>query len=171
MIVGNILRRMYKMSKILFAFDSPAKVDVRFTSMHNPPRYRGQIYVTSQTCISCDLCNKICPTGAITMKQMPFQRQNIFPEINLATCIFCGLCEDVCPTLPEKSIALSGGRYDVLTGGWYKNQEDFWVHAKLPQDYIDSRLEKEEALRVKKELAQKQKEAKAKIASEQKRGD
>ncbi len=161
MIIGNILHRIYKMLKILFTTDSPAKVDVRFTSMHNPPRYRGQIHVVSQTCISCDLCNQICPTGAIKMKQMPFNKQNIFPEINLATCIFCGLCEDVCPTKPEKSIALSGGRYDVLTGGWHKNQEDFWVNAKLPEDYINSRLKKEDALRVKKRVTTKTKRDKS----------
>ncbi len=166
MIIGDILSKMYRVSKALFV-KSPAQIDVRFTSMHNPPRYRGQIYVVSQTCISCDLCNKICPTDAITMKQMSFKRQNIFPEINLATCIFCGLCEDVCPTKPEKSIALSGGRYDVLTGGWYEDQEDFWVYANLPQNYIDSRLEKEEAIRVKKELQLKQKEARENIKQQE----
>jgi len=161
MIIGDIVHKLYRMSKVFFTVNSPAKVDVRYAPMHNPTRYRGEIHVNSQTCISCDLCDKICPTGAITMKHMPFARQNIFPEVNVATCIFCGLCEDVCPTKPTKSIALSGGRYDALTGGWHDDQEHFWVHANFPESYIESRLEKDEAQRVKKEFQEKQKQQKA----------
>lgn len=161
MIAGDIIHKLYRMSKAFFINKSPAKVDVRHAVMHNPARYRGEIHVDSETCISCDLCDKICPTGAITMKQMPFKRQNIFPEVNVATCIFCGLCEDVCPTKPTKSIALSGGRYDALTGGWHDDQEHFWVRANFPESYIQSRLEKDEAQRVKKEFEEKQKQQKA----------
>jgi NADH-quinone oxidoreductase subunit I len=93
------------------------------------------------------------------MKHLPFKKQNIVPEVNLSVCIFCGLCEDVCPTKPKKSIILSGGRYDMITGGWHEDQEQFWVHVDIPQSYIDSRLEEEEAARVKKELAAKKRAA------------
>jgi NADH-quinone oxidoreductase subunit I len=95
------------------------------------------------------------------MKKLPFKKQNIVPEVNLSVCIFCGLCEDVCPTKPKKSILLSGGRHDMLTGGWHADQNDFWVNVDVPQSYIDSRLEEEEATRVKKELATKKKKAEA----------
>jgi len=95
------------------------------------------------------------------MKKLPFKKQNIVPEVNLSVCIFCGLCEDVCPTKPKKSIMLSGGRYDMLSGGWHEDQSDFWVNVDVPQSYIDSRLEEEEAARVKKELAAKKKKAEA----------
>jgi NADH-quinone oxidoreductase subunit I len=101
------------------------------------------------------------------MKKLPFKKQNIVPEVNLSICIFCGLCEDVCPTKPEKSIVLSGGRYDMIGGGWHSDQDNFWVHVDIPQSYIDSRLEEEEAARVKKELAAKKKEAAKKIAEKQ----
>jgi NADH-quinone oxidoreductase subunit I len=154
----ELLKKVYRVSKAL-SVKSPATEDVRHHLMHNAERYRGEHKVDYETCIGCDACNKICPTHAIVMKQLPFKKQNIVPEVNLGVCIFCGLCEDVCPTKPEKSIVLSGGRYDMLTGGWHEDQVNFWVNVDIPQTYIDSRLEAEEAARVKKELAQKKKEA------------
>jgi NADH-quinone oxidoreductase subunit I len=164
MIILDILKRTLRVAKALTT-KSPADRDVRFEAMHHPSRYRGEHRVDYETCIGCDSCNKICPTHAITMKHLPFKKKNIVPEVNLSVCIFCGLCEDVCPTKPEKSIILSGGRYDMLSGGWHEDQDDFWVHVDIPQSYIDSRLEEEEATRVKKELAAKKKlaEAEAKV--------
>ncbi len=154
----NIAKKVLRVSKALLV-KSPAQQDVRYTKVHKSDRFRGKHTINYETCIGCDACNKICPTDAITMKHLPLKKQNIVPEVNLGICIFCGLCEDVCPTKPEKSIVLSGGRYDMLTGGWHKDQEDFWVNVDIPQSYIDERLAKEEADRVKKELAKKKKEA------------
>jgi len=158
MILLDILKRTLRVAKA-FGIKSPAVKDIRFEAMHNPSRYRGEHKINYETCIGCDSCNKICPTNAITMKKLPFKKQNIVPEVNLSVCVFCGLCEDVCPTKPEKSIVLSGGRYDMLTGGWHKDQQDFWENVDIPQSYIDARLEKEEAARVKKELLAKKKAA------------
>ena len=160
MILLDILNRTARVAKALLT-KSPADRDVRNEPMHHPARYRGEHRVDYETCIGCDSCNKICPVHAITMKKLPFKKQNIVPEVNLSVCIFCGLCEDVCPTKPEKSIVLSGGRYDMLSGGWHEDQNDFWVHVDIPQSYIDSRLEEEEAARVKKEMAAKKKAAEA----------
>ena len=165
MLIIDIMKKVLRVSKALTQ-KSPAQVDVRYEAMHHPARYRGEHRINYETCIGCDSCNKICPTHAITMKKLPFKKQNIVPEVNLSVCIFCGLCEDVCPTKPEKSIVLSGGRYDMLSGGWHEDQNDFWVHVDIPQSYIDSRLEAEEAARVKKELAAKKKEAEAKAKAE-----
>jgi NADH-quinone oxidoreductase subunit I len=47
----------------------------------------------------------------------------------------------------------------MVTGGYHKDVEDFWVNVDIPQSYIDERLEAEEAARVKKELEKKKKEA------------
>jgi len=167
----NILSKMVRAFKVLLS-KSPATKDVRFESMHNPTRYRGEHRINYETCIGCDSCDKICPTDAITMKHLPLKKQNIVPEVNLSVCIFCGLCEDVCPTKPEKSIVLSGGRYDMVSGGWHEDQNDFWVHVDIPQSYIDSKLEEEEASRVKKELLAKKKaaelEAKKRVAEGEK---
>jgi len=156
----EILKKVYRVSKAL-SVKSPAQEDVRHHLMHPTERYRGQHTIDYETCIGCDACNKICPVHAITMQHLPLKKQNIVPEVNLGVCIFCGLCEDVCPTKPVKSISLSGGRYDMLTGGWHQDQEQFWVNVDIPQSYIDSRLEEEEAARVKKELAAKKRAAEA----------
>lgn len=150
----ELLKKVYRVSKAM-GVKSPAQEDVRDHAMHSAVRYRGQHTIDYETCIGCDACNKICPVHAITMKHLPLKKQNIVPEVNLSVCIFCGLCEDVCPTTPVKSILLSGGRYDMLSGGWHEDQKQFWVHVDVPQSYIDSRLEAEEAARVKKELAAK----------------
>lgn len=150
----EIAKKVYRVSKALF-IKSPAQFDIRTHLMHQTPRFRGEHKVDYETCIGCDSCNKICPTHAISMKELPFKKQNIIPEVNLSVCIFCGLCEDVCPTKPEKSIILSGGRYDMITGGWHKSQEDFWVNVDVPKEYIEAKLEEEEANRVKKELLAK----------------
>jgi NADH-quinone oxidoreductase subunit I len=158
MMIVDIARKAYRVSRTLFV-KSPAQFDVRDHVMHAAERYRGEHRIDYETCIGCDACNKICPVHAITMKHLPFKKQNIVPEVNLSVCIFCGLCEDACPTKPEKSIVLSGGRYDMISGGWHADQDSFWVHVDVPQSYIDSRLEAEEADRVKKELAAKKKAA------------
>ena len=157
----DIVKKVLRVSKAVMV-KSPAQVDVRYQAMHHPARYRGQHTIDYETCIGCDACNKICPVSAIAMKELPFKKQNIVPEVNLSVCIFCGLCEDVCPTKPEKSILLSGGRYDMLSGGWHEDQDNFWVNVDVPQSYIDSKLEEEEATRVKKELAAKKRKAEAK---------
>lgn len=160
MIFIEFIKKVIRVSKAL-GVKSPAQVDVRHAAMHNPGRYRGEHVIDYETCIGCDSCNNICPVHAITMKKLPFKKQNIVPEVNLSVCIFCGLCEDVCPTKPEKSIVLSGGRYDMISGGWHEDQDDFWVHVDVPQSYIDSRLDEEEAARVKKELAARKRKAEA----------
>ncbi len=170
MFITDFVEKVVRVSKALTRKSPAYGHDYRYEAAHHPRRYRGQHRVNYETCIGCDACNKICPVGAITMKKLPFKKQNIVPEVNLAVCIFCGLCEDVCPTKPEKSIKLSGGRYDMLTGGWHEDQDDFWVHVNIPEEYIKSRLEAEEAARVAKEMKQKKLEAeKRKKEAEEKR--
>jgi NADH-quinone oxidoreductase subunit I len=162
MFITDFVQKVARVSKALKT-EKPAKVDVRNQALHHPERYRGEHRVDYEVCIGCDSCNKICPVNAITMKKLPFKKRNIVPEVNLATCIFCGLCEDVCPTKPKKAIMVSGGRYDMLTGGWHKNQDEFWVNVDIPQEYIDSRLKAEEAERVKREMKRKKREAESKL--------
>ena len=159
MFLTDFIDKVVRVSKALTRKSPAYGHDYRYESAHHPDRYRGQHRIDYETCIGCDACNKICPVHAITMKHLPFKKRNIVPEVNLSVCIFCGLCEDVCPTKPEKSIKLSGGRYDMLTGGWHEDQDDFWVHVNIPEEYIRSRLEEEEAARVAKEMKQRKMEA------------
>ena len=76
------------------------------------PGYRGAHYLVRDTggntkCVSCQLCEFICPPKAIHIVPPgpdgpPADRPNAekMPrefEINMLRCIFCGLCQEVCP--------------------------------------------------------------------------
>ncbi|MBM3877903.1 MAG: NADH-quinone oxidoreductase subunit I [Verrucomicrobia bacterium] len=77
-----------------------------------PEGYRGAPYLVrdqdgATKCVSCQLCEFICPPKAIKIvppgpagqaadrpnaEKMPREF-----EINMLRCIFCGLCQEVCP--------------------------------------------------------------------------
>ena len=77
-----------------------------------PPGYRGAPYLVKDQeghtkCVSCQLCEFICPPKAIRIlppgpdgpladrpnaEKMPLEF-----EINMLRCIFCGFCQEVCP--------------------------------------------------------------------------
>jgi NADH-quinone oxidoreductase subunit I len=77
-----------------------------------PPDYRGAPYLVKDQegntkCVSCQLCEFVCPPKAIRItppgpsgqiadrpnaEKMPQEF-----EINFLRCIYCGLCQEVCP--------------------------------------------------------------------------
>lgn len=77
-----------------------------------PAGYRGAPYLVKDTenntkCVSCQLCEFVCPPKAIKItppgndgpnadranaEKMPQEF-----EINMLRCIFCGFCQEVCP--------------------------------------------------------------------------
>ena len=77
-----------------------------------PEHYRGAPYLVrdqegSTKCVSCQLCEFVCPPKAITItppgpagqiadranaEKMPKEF-----EINMLRCIYCGMCQEVCP--------------------------------------------------------------------------
>ncbi len=77
-----------------------------------PPDYRGAPYLVrdqdgNTKCVSCQLCEFVCPPKAIKIippgpagqradrpnaEKMPQEF-----EINMLRCIYCGLCQEVCP--------------------------------------------------------------------------
>ena len=77
-----------------------------------PTGYRGAPYLVkdqegSTKCVSCQLCEFVCPPKAIRITPpgdsgQPADRANAekMPlefEINMLRCIYCGFCQEVCP--------------------------------------------------------------------------
>jgi len=103
------------------------------------PGYRGAPYLVRDQegktkCVSCQLCEFICPPKAIRIVPPgpdgpPADRPNAekIPlefEIDMLRCIFCGFCQEVCP---EEAIFLQ--KHYSLTG--LSRQEMIYDKEKL----------------------------------------
>jgi len=137
----DIVKKMIRVTKSVTE-DRIATVDASKEFIHHSNAFRGKHKIDYDTCTGCDACNKICPVDAIVMKPLPIKKPNKIPEVNLAVCIFCGLCEDVCPTKP-KAIKLSGGDFNMKTGGDHESQDDFWIKVDVPEEWIENKKEEE----------------------------
>lgn len=58
-----------------------------------PKGERGRIVYDMSKCIFCSLCERRCPTNAITM-----EKQKGRQSVSRAKCIACGVCVESCPT-------------------------------------------------------------------------
>jgi ech hydrogenase subunit F len=54
---------------------------------------RGQLEMNPNSCTYCSVCEKKCPTGAITVTRKPNKSWTLRPH----QCIICGYCVEICP--------------------------------------------------------------------------
>ncbi|MCU0608761.1 MAG: 4Fe-4S dicluster domain-containing protein [Chitinispirillaceae bacterium] len=82
--IGNIVARS--------ALSKPATRLYPFEKRETYPKTRGHIDIDIAACTMCTLCQKKCPTHAITVK-----RAEKIWEIERMKCIQCSACVDSCP--------------------------------------------------------------------------
>ena len=73
-------------------FHKPATTSYPFEPAQFPERMRGHIEIDAAECISCGLCMRSCPTGAIAV-----DRTAGTWTINRFDCVQCGSCANLCP--------------------------------------------------------------------------
>ncbi len=73
-------------------FKKPATIDYPIKPRPVPERSRGHVAIDVPACIFCGLCQKKCPTHAITVV-----KPEVTWSINRMRCIQCGACVEVCP--------------------------------------------------------------------------
>jgi ech hydrogenase subunit F len=69
----------------------PATVKFPFAPAQFKERTRGQVLIDTSTCIYCGLCQRKCPTAAITVVRAEKKW-----SIKRMQCITCGNCVDAC---------------------------------------------------------------------------
>ncbi len=99
----------------------------------------AKIYVIEEKCVSCSICESVCPFGAIEMVDG-------IPHFNDA-CTFCGACVEECP---EEAIVIEQERKREVAG---EEHHDVWLYAELESDRISKVTL--ELLRIARELADK----------------
>jgi NADH-quinone oxidoreductase subunit I len=67
--------------------------------------FRGALLFDAETCISCNLCVKACPSYCIQLENATKDGKKIakvdWYSIDFGKCNFCRLCEEACPTKPK----------------------------------------------------------------------
>ncbi|PCI40455.1 MAG: hypothetical protein COB53_00915 [Elusimicrobia bacterium] len=69
--------------------------------------FRGALLFDAETCISCNLCVKACPSYCIQLENATNEETGkkiakvAWYSIDLGKCNFCRLCEEACPTKPK----------------------------------------------------------------------
>jgi formate hydrogenlyase subunit 6/NADH:ubiquinone oxidoreductase subunit I len=58
-------------------------------------RFRGALKFDREKCIGCRMCQRICPSNAISIEKVADKQFKAV--VYMDRCIFCGQCVDSCP--------------------------------------------------------------------------
>lgn len=89
-------------------FKKPATHLYPFEPGTSFPNTRGEVMNAVESCIFCGICQRRCPTGAITVDRAKGEW-----KIDRLRCIVCGNCADLCP---KKCLTLDN-KYPEPTAG------------------------------------------------------
>jgi NADH-quinone oxidoreductase subunit I len=86
-------------------FRSKVTINYPYEKGYLSPRFRGEHALRrypngEERCISCKLCEAICPAQAITIEgnvREDGSRRTTRYDIDMTKCIYCGFCEESCP--------------------------------------------------------------------------
>ncbi len=94
-------------------------------------RFRGALLFDVETCISCSLCVKACPSACISLENATNEAGKKIAKVNwysidFGKCNFCRLCEEACPTKPKSvwhslDYELVFANRDEMVRGWKKS--------------------------------------------------
>lgn len=99
---------VYARTSLSNLFKKPATTSYPFEPAQFPERMRGHVEINTEECISCGLCMRSCPPGAIHV-----DREGGTWTIDRFDCVQCGSCVIACP---KKCLSLVPGytRPDVV---------------------------------------------------------
>ena len=75
-------------------FKKPATQKYPFVKPNLPDGVRGRHLFFPDRCISCKLCERVCPANAIEMIDV---EGKLMPLFMLDRCVFCYQCAESCP--------------------------------------------------------------------------
>jgi len=140
-------------------FSKPVTTEYPFKPAEYPERSRGHIEINIDECISCGMCSRVCPPGALEVS-MP----NGTWTINRFDCIACGFCVEKCP---KKCLSIVPGyqepQPEKATETFHISEEEMKKRAEAKAKQME--LAKKKAAEA---AAKKAAEAKAKEEAEKK---
>ena len=103
MFMTELLRGMWLVLE--YFFREKVTINYPFEKGLLSPRFRGEHalrrYATGEErCISCKLCEAVCPAQAITIdaeERSDGSRRTTRYDIDMTKCIYCGFCQEACP--------------------------------------------------------------------------
>ncbi|CAM9401176.1 unnamed protein product [Pylaiella littoralis] len=117
MFMAEIFRAMW----LSFEVFLKPKVTINYPFEKGPlsPRFRGEHALRrypsgEERCISCKLCEAICPAQAITIEAEQREdgsRKTTRYDIDMTKCIYCGFCQATCPV----DAIVEGPNYEFAT--------------------------------------------------------